>query len=364
MKKLFLGLLLLPLALLWPACEKNSLPPTSFDDPVFFVNFKVDTFASQTLTAGVNDVYLFTRLETGPDDVITSYNYFSNTQCPEADCPGSLGFEFRSHFGVDSVFSGGYYPYKKPDSVATPDYYDFEYEIRHFDQYSSWTLSVNNTLLLESANIFKISVPAYNLDARSVLVSATKNNGPTSTYSRTLLPDNPSAYPSVEIKAVFSQGQYMLTAETSGAPVIEYLWSNGLTDSIIHSDTLLKTYSVTVTDGAGNTAEAGLDNLSGVNSISTAGVSFSYQPVYNPLQLGTVVIQWVDESGTIWRSDLGEQPNDTFFQILSSEPYEANENGVATQKLTVAYQCVMYNIPLGSLQFSGSGVIAMAVPGP
>lgn len=361
MKKISIWILLS--VLLFPACKKGSLPPDSIGNPVFFVQFDTDSIIGQTVTAGLNDIYLFTRVEKGADQVITSYNTFADANCPDGDCPGSLRFEFRSHFNVDSVFSGGFYPYTKGDANNLPDSYLIHLSITNFGQYDSWALFSDSTLVFENSTT-GISFPSGNLDPHSISVSAMKNNGIRCTNKQIIKPDDSLAYPAVAIKASYMQGSYLLTAETSGAPAVQFLWSTGQTGNEIVVDSIKGDYSVTVTDSAGLTADAGFENLSGGSSISTTGVDFSAQPVYNKLQLGTIALQWMDGQGRIWRSDRGVQPSNTFFLIKSAEPYEKNENGLPTRKLTIVYHCLLFDDNGTEREMSGTGVIAMAYPGP
>lgn len=60
------GLLLLSL---WAACKKGELPPSSSDVPVFIVGFSTDSFNNQSVTAGENEVYLFTRYFTEGQEI-------------------------------------------------------------------------------------------------------------------------------------------------------------------------------------------------------------------------------------------------------------------------------------------------------
>ncbi|MBP6825199.1 MAG: hypothetical protein KA165_01460 [Saprospiraceae bacterium] len=350
--------------LLCTACKKGSLPPGSFENPVFTVDFKVGNQAAQTVVAGEGGFYLFTGLQTGPNNVVSSINTFASTDCPDGDCPGSLGFEFRSLFDGDSVFVPGSYRYYTADSIASPDYYSIDYFLTNTDPYNTWALYSNGNLLLESDNITTVTTTANGDSTQNIYITANGNNGLGSTGFQSFIPALAFQYPAVAIQSSFSQGAYSLKAQTTGSPISEFKWSTGATDSLINVDTvnLNVNYSITVTDIFGHTAAAGLDNIALTNQVSTVGVGVSVTPVSDPLQLNRIVIRWVDAQNHLWRSDRGGQPDTSYFLILSSAPYDPNENGVSTRKMEVSFGCLLFDNQGNKQTVTGAGVIAMAYP--
>jgi len=87
-------------------------------------------------------------------------------------------------------------------------------------------------------------------------------------------------------------------------------------------------------------------------------------PQPDTLQPGSVTIRWVDENGVVWESQRGQQMPDAYFQILSSEPYELNENGQKTRKMNVSFSCLLFNPdnPSVGRPISGTAVTAVAYP--
>ena len=80
------------------------------------------------------------------------------------------------------------------------------------------------------------------------------------------------------------------------------------------------------------------------------------------LQLATVVLRWTDQSGQVWRSDLGPQePGFSNFQVLATQPYELNEQGQKTWQILVNFVCRLYRDGV-SIPFSGQGRIAVGYP--
>ena len=92
---------------------------------------------------------------------------------------------------------------------------------------------------------------------------------------------------------------------------------------------------------------------------SSADVPYRFEPNFDMLQ--TVAIEWVTGTGQLFRSDLLMQEDSTFigqFLIESSEPWEPNERGEPTWKMTVNFQCLVQNPQTQEIkQIQGQGVI-------
>jgi len=79
------------------------------------------------------------------------------------------------------------------------------------------------------------------------------------------------------------------------------------------------------------------------------------------LQLSTFAIQYINENGKVYRSDLQEQSDDAYFKILSTEEYLNNENGDKTKKLEVEYDCKLFAADGSELRVrDGQGIIGIA----
>ncbi len=84
--------LTLLVSLSWAACTVD--PPEPIDgeeNPVFVASINLDSVGF--IQAGVNDYYLFTRVER-PGGILVMSGAFAKTNCPDGDCPESLKFEF------------------------------------------------------------------------------------------------------------------------------------------------------------------------------------------------------------------------------------------------------------------------------
>lgn len=352
---------LIAVVLWWGACKKAELPPTFFEDPVFMVEYSLDT-TGQPITAGVDDVYLFTDFEEG--DFVVCSGSFAKTDCPNADCPGSLTFRFRSPmtdvFSPDTVFRTGSFFFDGTGSAADTIYLT-TFSVVPGSGYDSFSWDIDSAFAGTGASlvqVFQENVP------KVVRLTAQKQSGLTSTIFRTVSLTSPGALnPIVGIDIQSDSVLYTLTAEVSGTPVSQFFWNTGDTTQEILQFSLAPAYSIIAEDSAGNRAEARLQQLTPAEvPVSTAGFTYTVQPFVLPAQPGEVSIQWIDSQGISWRSDLSTQPPDATFQVFESEPYEKNERGQVTRKMRVAFDCLLFNDAGESLPFSGSGVIAVAHP--
>lgn len=362
------AVLALTAAVFWGSCKRTD-PPTDINDPVFSVQF--DNDSSRLITAGQDNIYLYTRYDL-EQNVVHSFNYFSRVNCPNGDCPGSLGFEFWFPEVSDTAFFPGSYPFAIPDSVAGKlDYYNGVLVWK-----GSYQASEFQEFILDNAN--PLFIHQFSPDSQTIKLppgvsfvsfTASSPSGPQSIIHRQIKDTDPGFYPAVNITASKSGNTFELKAipDFPAHQPVSYFWSTFDTAHIIQVDTLSPSanYSVTLTDGNGRTADASFSNLPffGANGFyQTANFNLSTKPVYIQKQIPAVSLQWVDANGLEWRSDRGVQSGDSYFRVLKQEVYESNENGVPARKLTVEFQCKLYNPDGGVQLIKGSGVVAMARP--
>lgn len=362
--------LLLSTSLFILACDRTEAP-VGFNSPVFSVEFATDTIAGDSVVAGKNGIYLFTRYELS-DGKYRSVNSFSDANCPEGDCPGSLTFEFKHIVGVDSAFSGGFYPYSLPDSqLNNMNTYNGTFQWGDiFGNFQKHTLTVGGSNPgVYPPPLTGITQSMLDVPTEISLNSVNDSVDMFSILDRTVRPGNLEAYPSVSIKIEPVGGGLVLTAfnDWAGPAIISYLWNNGETSNIIQFDSLVfqDVYAVTVTDVNGNTAAALIGNIPYPlqHEIRSPQISFDADETGTLSQYPSVAIQWVDANGVIWRSDRGPQSVDvSVFEVVSSEPYEPNDNGDEVKKLRVHFSCFLYSDNGFVTGINGSGVVGMARP--
>ncbi len=358
---------LLSIALLWTACKKEEQPPPLSEDPVFMVEFDLDTITgqSQLLTAGLDGVYLFTRFMADGQE-ITCAGSFAKSDCPDGDCPRSLTFEFRSEltdvFEPDSVFHLGGFRFVGSDSTSGPITYRTSFYADSTLGYDSFSWKINGE---DVGTGLSIIVDFQDNTPKSLELDAKKTTGLQSLVQRPVSLTNPggNSFPAVGLNVQQdSSAPFQITAETSGAPYNLLIWNTADTGSTIYTDLLDSIYSVTIFSDSASSSSS----LSGLSPndlpVRTANFTHTVEEILSPAMPGEVAIQWVDDAGVVWRSDRDAQFSSSFFHVLESEPYLRNENNQETYKMRVEFACILFNPDGLGRSFSGAGVIAVARP--
>lgn len=124
-----IGVFIALASLLWAACTTSDVPDGGLDVPVFHINIdSVGSSDSVGLTAGLDGIYLFTKVTRGSDSVFVLSGTFADAKCPSGDCPGSVRFEFRNDHAEnfiepDFLFNSGQnWIYKTPFTSDPPWY--------------------------------------------------------------------------------------------------------------------------------------------------------------------------------------------------------------------------------------------------
>lgn len=364
---------LMLLFVLWAGCRKDDLPPGAPGDPVFTAQFAFDS-EEHLIRAGVEQVYLFTKYRQDPGPVMVLSGAFAQADCPDATCPGSLSFEFRNYrtgtqVFPDTLFVPGNIEYRLQDPGLTDIIYRVTFSTPDTLDYDSFEWRIDNQLF--STN--KMMVRDFTDQSRHLVsLTASSGNAVKSYVTRTVVANTTSFYPEVGITIGPSDsipGLYLLKAEAQNIPVAVYKWSTGDSlDQIFIDSPLEESYSVRLGNPSADTAYALIYSFNqGAINKKTADFTYSVEEIPlapDTLQLDRVNIRWIDTNGIAWESQKGAQNTDAFFQVLDSSPYENNENGQETWKMTVSFSCLVYNTsnPSESKPMNGTAVIAVAYP--
>jgi hypothetical protein len=73
------------------------------------------------------------------------------------------------------------------------------------------------------------------------------------------------------------------------------------------------------------------------------------------LSLSKVIIKFIDADGIVYTSDDAAQPNNSGLQILSVEDFAKNEKNQPVKKLSIKFNCTLYN-GAKSLSLQGTDV--------
>lgn len=363
-KRNVLGAMLLS-ALLWSACQKTPLPPDVTEPTVFSVT-PLDSIS--TLTAGLNEVYLYTDFGRDSNEVLVFSGTFARVDCqPVEVCPGSVRFEFRnvnegSNVSPEEAFREGEFEYADRDAAQSATIYRTTFTATNAAEFGvfNWTFDTTD---IDTGKVVVRNFPKP-VPLKVGLTALAKNQLQSTAVSRTISLSGLEIFPAVQIR-IRPDSVNTVTASISGAPVVNYNWSpdSAQKDSQYVDPVLNDQYAVTVTSDAGFTASAQANETFNLETVLlTPNFMYSVQPITagDPLQLGRVAIQWVDLQGIVWRSDWGKQAQGAQFIVTSTEPYEPNEKGQNTRKMSVVFRCILFNPKLEKREFEGTGVIAVA----
>lgn len=349
---------------LWAACKKAELPPSVSEDPVFTVQYASDPL-SASVTAGLDDVYLFTDFASANNKLVCSGS-FSKADCPGGNCPGTLAFEFQTlldPFTPDSFFHLGAYTFVNQDSLTGISLLRATFFASNANGYNNFLWKINN----QDAGVEQEIVVDFPNDVsvnRFVELIAKKPSGITSRAERWISVDNPGAnlYPAVEMNIAFDTTGYTLTATPFGGPYQSLIWNTGDTSESFFSDFLDTFYRVEIANGPISSSASFFGISPNDLPLQSAGINYEVEEINIPAVPGEVSIQWIDSQGIIWRSDRGIQESSAFFTVAESASYHSNEKGQKTRKMRVLFDCTLYNDTGQGRLFSGSGVIAVAHP--
>lgn len=359
LKALFPALILTFLMMV-NACKKVEVPDDEVTDPVFWQSFFFADSAKTLYGGQNNSVYMFTRVNKDSSTVST----LSAESCPAGNCPESLYFYFKQ-FGA-----------------SAPDEFQFIGTSTSVQEYQA-DFSVNGTFNpSDTYKFFLDSMLVYSGNGAEKTFSGTLKIGQTLARlvytspqdsfihisERTVHPDNPDAafvYPTAAIRTELIPNGFRLTVLSSDLAQEKYEWSNGQKDKSFNLVDSFQTtaYAVTVTSAQGFTASASINNLWVATQHAPPGFSYSVNP---PDSISSsnprLVVQWTGKDGVLWSSKLQSQPSDAYFRVTKIEPYENNENGKRTVKLTIIYDCMLYrNVDGPGKRLTGEGTLAFAL---
>lgn len=363
------GATLLLFALFWSACQKAELPPNVTEPTVFSVTESLNQVA---LTAGLNQIYLYTDVTRNAGEVLVFSGTFTEVGCqPVEACPGSVRFEFRnvnlgSDVSPEEAFREGEYEYADLSSGAMDTVYRTRFVATDTAAFQGFEWEFNTTDSA-SGKVVVRDFPDLNPVSVELISRVPKAQVQSARVRRKISLESPELFPSVKIGLMPDSvsGENKIQAITTGPPVVNYSW---LPDSTENKAQYFRPefenqYAITVTDGNDNTASAQAIGTEGLQTVFvTPNFVYSMQPIVTGdlLQLGRVTIQWVDEQGVVWRSDRAKQVQDAWFIVTSTAPYDPNEKGQKTRKMDVLFRCLLYSPGLEIREFEGTGVIAVA----
>ncbi len=350
------------------SCQQEELPDPNGNEPVFGVEGKIAGEPRQ-LEAGREGYFMHTFFT---KDSINQYNLTGQLGEPECkDCPGSLKIELpalykaKEGLNISEALGKGarsYYnpvPMRKvnfqafPDSQGTKAYF--------------WKLGDSRTSNAPAPSHF---YDANGPDTVTTTLRITYNNGQcvaTSAQQIKLKPGrcrvNYRAKPVNQTEVIFHSETPHLQEPLS------YRWYHGetLISKVAHPTYDFQkpgVYEVCleVTGASGCSAQ----RCQRVDVFEDGcNANFNYQVAEDTTMadFDFINISWRNEEGKLYKTGKQQQPESSYFRILKSKPYEQNRKGYPTQKLTVAFDCMVYAADGSKKHLKDfKGTIAVAYP--
>lgn len=380
MKKLILPVLLSPL-LIFSGCRKDD-PQIESGTPVFMLQGTLNN-SPITIQAGVNGYYMYSSYSSGADSVYTFTGDLHQESC-SGNCPNSLQVYIRDYqphgstgtTNIDSALRLGAYAYF--DTLAQQGMTVlFSNQVSNADSVFSynWNFGDNSTSTLPNPIHNYVSPGMYNVCLTSTYMHNNVTNSHTFCDSVPVSPGGPCFSintTTTPLGGNFFMDSVLFNASVTGGgvPPFTYLWDFG--DSIpgsgnpaMHVYTPAGKYAIrlTVTDASSCTMHKRKEIQTSQCDSTLVNFDWTQQPS-SMLNLSTVKIQWIDGSGTHYRTDWGTQPSNSSFQLLSVDPYDRNENGQLTKKIHARVTCKLYDsIGQNFIQLSNADIVfAVAYP--
>ncbi|MEL6925513.1 MAG: hypothetical protein AAFO94_15820 [Bacteroidota bacterium] len=393
----FIFLLLLLAAL---SCKKEELPGSggNVGTPTFVLNNSVDGSAMD-LAAGMEDYYMFTEFNEDADTILTFVGTLKKENCAQ-DCGSQLRVEIRdyqktpdrSDFRLNQALRCGTYKYRdltSPFVPGSPNGFEQNnlYQVNLYAdtdiegpiQYT-WTYRDHFT----SGMAKNMPDPVINVllkpfgsnldDVFGLEVEDEEGNKCYREHSKIIGRDYELCYADFTAKRL-SNGNVKLEAQVEGGlDPFGFEWSTGETTQSIEVPAEDNTYELSIlsgTDRCSNLIRKTI-KMSG-NDVKTVTCSFNWDDDNNSwnkyrllsggkFQFSTVILVYTDEDGTVYRSDLNAQSDNSSFEVLGVEPFNLNENGEKTVKLDIRYTADVFDIDGNRKTISGDGTIAVAYP--
>jgi PKD repeat protein len=348
--KLFKYIVLVSLTGIAFSCKKKTYPESVTENqPPFYFTATINN-TPVSLSAGVDGYYMYSSYVQSSSGVYGFIADLRKSNC--SNCPNSLSIKINdskvSAFGapsqIDSALALTNYP------LLTGSSYSVQFQSSYNKPAASYYWNFGDGNISMSPNPLHVyqKPGKYNV---SFTVNGT--NGCVSSMSYVQKVGFPSTSCITSATATPTGGNTIFfSSTTQGTMPFGHLWSFGdgstsTSANPTHNYALPGSYPVTlrVIDANSDTSYTKLNVVTQTDNSSCAAnfnIS-SVTPVQNSLDLSNITITWRDADGVLYSSVNYQQPSSSYFQILSSENFENNENNEPTKKVRIKFKCNVYN---------------------
>jgi PKD repeat protein len=337
------------------SCKKKNYPESVFENEAVFYFKGTINNTPISLGAGVDDYYMQSTYQ---QDSLGVYNFIGNLGKQNCDnCPNTLQIKINDF---------------KVSALNAPTKIDSALQARNYSVLSGIDTSYSvqfNAIYNKTASVYNwdfgdgftstLANPTHIYNKRGNYKACLNIKGTNNCYGSICneqkigLNGNPCK--TVVNSSYITSNNIQFTQNTSGTTPLSYLWDFGDGNKSTlanpsHSYAISGSYRVIlkVTDGNNDLALANYNVLT-QNDVSSCTTNYnvaSITPIITQqtrLALSKVTITWIDGNGITYTSNNSLQPSSSYFEILSVEDYENNENNQKTKKIKIKFKSTVYN---------------------
>lgn len=363
MNKIFLSSILV-ISLFFAQCKKVEVPDPVIGEPIFTLSGLVEQ-DSLLINAGMADYFMFTSTAPDQNGVQEFVGHLKPENCP--DCGPALKIRFRDvainspqTVDINVALTIGNYAFF--NNIGTEE---IEYFAQFNASYFSFTDAVPTSYHWEfgDGNTSLLANPVHQYvdgSDRAVRLEIGDDQGYVSTYEKVISFDTAQVGCEVDFTIESVQNGFFarLEAMAAGTPPFSYTWSTGETQATIFHEVQADSFPffhsicLDISDAMGCQTQrcrnvyyaTPTGNILGYNTadflVETQRDTTSQ---FDPLQFSTIIIEYTDDQGITYRSDLGtQQPGTHFFEVLSIEDFMDNPDGLPTKKLQIQFSCLVF----------------------
>lgn len=373
---------LIAFALLLANCERNTLelPVSSGNDPVFRLEMQLDN-SPITAIAGVADVYNHTDYNLDQDEVFTFSGTLAPTDCATG-CANSYALKLRNYqtgsngFEVNQSLGPRSYAYKF-DTESTKDAIELHLNVNTQANSPDIMWSIKEQFSQEEEQQFSQAeandIRILNIEGDSPIFAKLtvkdEDTGLSSFLEREIEfdPNIESITSRIEVTQIENDSVALKIIHSSSVdfnPVLTTLWTVEDLDGQNPEWITTESKTINLRIGEGKTINNISRFFSTIDATRTSvGLDIKYDNnvglIYHDtgfdfriekriaqgsdLALQSFEFTMTDENGKLFSSAKGEQVTDSFFEILSIEPFQENRNGQETIKVKCFFSCKVFS---------------------
>ncbi len=346
--------LLLVILVLVSGCEEKPDPVEVIEEPVFVVKASLDA-EELILAGGVDGYYLHTAYVQDSSGLYRLIGEFRPAGC--ATCTETLQIEFRdlkfraegASVPIDSVLTPGPYTYHEPTVTLSHYLTRFTALPQGEGNFSyQWNLGDGTVRSKKAFNHIYARPTPFTYE---VSLSFQSDLGCESELRMPVTIPKPPCFTSFTHIATARSREVAFNALPIGVGPFTYSWTfgDGQTSSLPSPNNAYDArgvYPTCLTVKDNMACEATICRNVPAGRVDGCPINFAYAttPVYegDSLGYGKVVVRWTDALGVLFSSENSAQPTESYFELISHNPYETNAQGIATEQVKFQLRCKLF----------------------